>query len=116
LKVEGPYENDRNVCFKQLLVAIIRELYHPVDEAVIVGHHIVYEVIDKQYDAATNRTYEVQVVQERPSADEIIFNHDDMRKLFGEANYRDVLCKLALEPCETRMQVLSDLYYGRNAT
>jgi len=105
LKVEGPYENDRNGKNKDLFKAIIREAYGVQD--VICGHHFVYEVNDKRADGFT-----YQVVQEIPSADALIFDHDVAKKIWG-SSWRQILSRLVLEPVETRDQLLGELYRAR---
>lgn len=106
LKLEGQYENDRNGESSAVIKMIVREAYGVQD--VIVGHHIVYEVRDKRPDGFT-----YDVVQEIPSADALIFDHAVARRIWGEANYKDVLTKLAHEPCETRNKLLAKLYGER---
>jgi len=100
LKMEGQYENDRNHDSSDLFKAVMREVYGPGD--VIVGHHIIHEVRDKRADGFT-----YEVVQEIPSADALIFDHDVAKKLFGTA-YLDNLALLAREPADTR-----DALYGK---
>jgi uncharacterized membrane protein len=105
LKLEGPYENDRNAENSNLYKAIIREAFGVTD--VICGHHLVYEVEDKRADGFT-----YQIIEEIPSADALIFDHGVAKKLWGD-NWQAHLTKLALEPTETRDKLLGELYYGR---
>jgi hypothetical protein len=113
LKIEGPFENDRNACFAPLFKDIIREVYNVTD--VIIAHHLVYVKVD-QRKGDDGHMYDYQVVQEIPAADTLIFCHHIMKTVFGEARYIDVMCQLAREPEDTRDQLLADLYYGRTAT
>lgn len=106
LKLEGPYENDRNAENAALYKAIIREVYGVTD--VICGHHLVYEKEDKRSDGFT-----YQIIEEIPSADALIFDHSAARKLWGES-YLDTLARLAREPTETRDKLLGELYAARN--
>lgn len=108
LKIEGAYENDRNADSSELFKAIIREVYDVKD--VICGHHLVYEYEDKRADGFT-----YQVIEEVPSADALIFDHDVAMKLWGPG-FKDVLVKLALEPVATRDKLLGELYAARDNT
>lgn len=105
LKVEGSYENDRNAESRDLFKAIIREAYGVED--VIVAHHLVYEKEDKWADGFAR-----QIVEEIPSADALIFDHDVALKIWGP-DFKEVLSRLALEPCPGRDQLLGKLYAAR---
>ena len=105
-EVVGQYENDRNRCYKDLYKAIIREVYGVED--VICGHHLVYEVEERRADGFT-----YTFPQEIPAADTLIFDHGMAKKLWG-TDFKANLIALALEPVETRDQLLAKLYYGRN--
>jgi len=107
LRVIGPFENDRNGESSQLFKDIIREVFNAGD--VIIAHHLVYVAVDKRSDG-----FEYQIVEEIPSADALIFNHDVAKKLWG-MEYKDKLVQLALEPIETRDKLFGQLYYGRIA-
>lgn len=104
-KLEGQYENDRNAENSKLFKAIIREAYGVQD--VIVAHHLTYVKEDKRDDGFT-----YEIVEEIPSADALIFDHDVALKIWGE-NFKGILVRLALEPIKTRDKLLSDLYYAR---
>src|SRR5262245_39476640 len=108
LKIEGAWENDRNTESRDLLKAIVREVYGAED--VIVAHHIAY--VAKEERIEDGRQYHYELVEEIPSADTLIFDHDAARKLWGPG-FKDVLIQLALEPVETRDALLAKLYYGR---
>lgn len=110
LRIEGAYENDRNADSRELFKAIVREVFGVQD--VIIGHHLVYEVEETRVDPATKLPFKYQVIEEIPSADALIFDHGVAEKLWGPG-FRDVLVRLALEPCATRDQLLARLYYGR---
>lgn len=105
IKLEGPYENDRNGENADLYKALIREAYGVTD--VICGHHLVYQVEDKRSDGFT-----YTFVEEIPSADTMIFDHKVAQKIWPTC-WKAVLVKLALEPIETRDALLGTLYYGR---
>jgi hypothetical protein len=106
VKIEGQYENDRNAESSDLFKAMIREAYGVTD--VIIAHHLVYVKVDKRSDG-----FDYQIVEEVPSADALIFDHEVGKKLWGEDNYKSVITRLALEPISTRDKLLSELYYGR---
>ena len=106
LKNEGTYENDRNYQNRDLFKAIIREVFGVAD--VICGHHLIYEVRDKRPDGFT-----YDVVQEIPSADALIFDHDIAKRLWG-VNYKTILTQLACEPIATRDKLLASLYAARS--
>lgn len=106
VKIEGAYENDRNAAGSQLFKDILRECFNVQD--VIVGHHLIYVYRDTRADGFT-----YEVVQELPSADALIFDHEIARRIWGE----EYLCKLrelACTPPETRDKVLATLFYGRD--
>lgn len=105
IKIEGQYENHRNGDHSAIFKAMIREAYGVTD--VICGHHLVYQVEEKRADGFT-----YTFVEEIPSADTLIFDHDVASKIWGP-NFLDVLVKLACEPIATRDKLLGELYYGR---
>ncbi len=105
IRIEGPFENDRNTVWADLFKAIIRECFGVCD--VIIGHHVVYQVAEHRPDG-----FVYQLVQEIPSADALIFNHDVARKLWGDA-WEEILRVLACEPVVTRDALLAKFYYGR---
>lgn len=104
VKIEGSYENDRNAANSDLFKAIIREVYGVQD--VIIAHHLVYVRVE------TREGFDYQIVEEIPSADALIFDHDIARKLWG-ADWQGVLRQLACEPVETRDALLATLYHAR---
>lgn len=106
MKIVGAFENDRNRISKELIKKIICEVFHPVDDAVIVGHHITFEV------TYTDGKFEYQQVQEIPSMDEMIFDVEIAKKLWGP-RYKEALCDLACEPISSRDTLLSRMYENR---
>lgn len=111
LRIEGAFENDRNAVNRDLFKAIIREVYGVED--VIIGHHLVYEKEDPQTDEK-GHTFNIQVIEEIPSADALIFDHNVAKKLWGE-DYLHVLTLLAREPVETRDALLKKFFEGRGS-
>lgn len=106
LRLEGAFENDRNQDSKKLFTDILREVFKA--DQCIIGHHICYEAREKHSDG-----YEYSYVQEIPSADALIFDHDIAKRLWGD-DWRDNLKLLALEPPVTRDKLLAALYAARN--
>ena len=104
VKLSGSYENDRNADYSDLYKAIIREAFGVQD--VIIAHHLVYVVVEKRDG------FDYQIVEEIPAADTLIFDHDIAKKIWGDS-WQRVLVKLAMEPCETRDDLLASFYYGR---
>ncbi len=104
IKIDGAYENDRNADCADVLKDIIREAYGVND--VIIAHHLVYVTVEKR------NGFDFQVVEEIPSTDTLIFDHEVARKIWGP-DFKAVLVKLAVEPVETRDVLLSEMYYGR---
>lgn len=104
LKLEGPYENHRNANSRDLIKAIIREVYGAGD--VIVAHHLTYVVDELRPDGAYEN------VEEIPSFDTLIFDHAAAHKLWGE-DWTNVLTELALLPVPERDVRLAALYSAR---
>lgn len=109
-KLEGPWENDRNQDSRQLFKDILKEAY--MEEGAtsfdsIIGHHLSYEA---HYTGEDGFPY--TVVQELPSADSLIFDHDVAKKLWGDG-WKEELVLLALTPVEDRDEMLANRYYGR---
>jgi hypothetical protein len=107
VKIEGAYENDRNATSSPLFKAILKEAYGVQD--VIIGHHLIYVKEDKRADG-----FVYQIVEEVPSADALIFDHDIAKRIWGE-NFLPVLARLSAEPVATRDKLLAALYAARPA-
>src|SRR5262245_53364814 len=105
LRIEGSYENDRNAAWSALYKAILREVYGVTD--VIVAHHLVFVRTERRQDG-----FEYQIVEEIPSADTLIFDHEIAQKLWP-TTWPSKLAALAKEPVETRDQVLEYFYRNR---
>ncbi len=109
LKIEGQWENDRNAEGRDLFKAIIREVYGAKD--VIIAHHFAYVAQEERMEDGHQFHYEM--VEEIPSADTLIFDHDAARKLWGEDQYLNALARLAMEPPSTRDALLGAMYSRR---
>lgn len=105
VRLEGTYENDRNSDSMQLFRDIIKEVYG-ADQS-IIAHHLTYVIVDHRDDG------DYQIVEEIPSADTLIFDHDAAQKLWG-ASWKETIVQLAMEPIVTRDKLLARLYYSRN--
>lgn len=105
LKLEGPYENDRNLEARDCFKAVIREACGVED--VIIGHHIIYETRDTRPDGFT-----YEVVQEIPSADALIFDHVIAQKIWGDS-WDVALRTLALTPPEARDALFISMFNAR---
>lgn len=104
LKIEGAYENDRNAKYRELFSDMIKEAYST--DQVIVAHHLVYVAVDKRDG------FDFQIVEEIPSADTLIFDHDAAKIIWGE-EWEAILGQLALLPVDKRDLRLQELYYNR---
>jgi hypothetical protein len=89
-------ENERNARNSALYDAIIRTVFEGVTQFA-AGHHLMFQTADG--------------VNEYPSADTLIFDHDVAKKVFGEEHYINALERLAGEPVETRDNLLFKLFY-----
>jgi hypothetical protein len=92
-------ENERNARSADLFKAIITEVYGA--DNIGIGHHLMFSA-DGQVD-------------EQPSVDTLIFDHEVAQKLWPTC-WKTVLVKLALEPQATRDAMLADLYHNRSKT
>lgn len=106
LKLEGQYENDRNIENADLFKAILRECYGITD--CIIAHHLTYVKEELRSDG-----FKYQIVQEIPSADALIFDHDIAKRIWGKG-WEAVLTTLALTPVPQRDQVLAEYWNRRN--
>lgn len=109
LRIEGAWENKRNKTSGDLFERIIIEATGA--SKVIIAHHLTY-VAEGFGTDEDGRQYPIEVVEELPSADTLIFDHVIARKIWG-VRWREMLKELALEPVETRDALLARLYNGR---
>lgn len=105
LKINGAYENDRNADSADLFKEIIREACGVSD--VIIAHHLVYVRVERRDG------FEFQIVEEIPSADALIFDHEIAKKIWGPESYMQVLRLLAFMPPEQRDEKLRELWEQR---
>lgn len=83
-------ENDRNTHNGALFIDIIREAFC-VDEVVMVGHHFVFEPQEVMQKLDLTKLNEI------PSADTVLFDHDIMGAVFGPVS-GIVITQLAMLP------------------
>lgn len=102
-RIEGTFENNRNAENAELFKCIIRKVFGVSD--VIVAHHLVYVKVENRDG------FDYQIVEEIPSADTMIFDHDVARALWGD-QWQANLVSLALTPVEQRDDLLAALCRG----
>ena len=91
------FENDRNKRNAKLYERLIKRAIGPGTEvAVLIGHHLTFEL---NGDLATEN--------EIPSADCLMFDHDLMTKVFGQARAVNIMRSLASVPCDQRDHLLA---------
>lgn len=101
MKIEGVYENQRNAKNADLYRDMIKVAYGA--DQCIVAHHITYVAVDK-VDG-----YDMQVVEEIPSADTLLFDVDVAKKLWGP-RWPEVLMTLSCLTIERRDDVVRKLW------
>lgn len=99
-RIEGAFENERNAANADLFKCIIRYVFGVTD--VIVGHHLVYVTVEKDPGG-----FDIQVVEEIPSADALIFDHEVAAKLWPD-DWRDKLQQFATAPADKRDALLRE--------
>jgi hypothetical protein len=111
LKLEGAWENDRNSESRDMFKAIIKEVYGATD--IIIAHHIAYAAKERR-KADDGVEYDHEIIEEIPSADCLIFDHEAARKLWGKDHYLNVLARLAMEPPESRDKLMGEMLQRRS--
>ena len=89
------FEDERNKRNKKLYSDILKAAFGNV---AVIGHHLCFNDGDD--------------LDEIPSADCLIFDHDIMQKVFG-IPYLSVITQLAVLPVGERDEMLSKLFYNR---
>lgn len=92
-------ENDRNTHHGLIFVDLIKRAFG-VDEVVMVGHHFVFEP-----DAAMQKR-DLTQLNEIPSADTMIFDHDIMGAVFGD-RARAIMIECACTPAAQRDEIIA---------
>lgn len=104
VRIIGQWENDRNGASRKLVHDIFAHLYGP-DVQTIIAHHLCYQIQDGDYF----------IVEEIPSMDSLIFDHELARKLWGD-NFRSALQTLATLPAEERDYAFGCYFYEAHGT
>ncbi len=92
-------ENDRNVRHGQVFIDLLHRAFGP-EEVIMVGHHFVFEPKDSM------QALDLANLNEIPSADTLIFDHDIMGAVFGERAI-PIMGQLAAVPAERREEILA---------
>lgn len=96
------YENDRNQLNTDLYKRFLGIAFGAEEhELVLVGHHFMCESQRPGNSAEEN----LRTINEIPSADTALFDHDIMRAVFG-ADFLDVIKALAVVPASDREKIL----------
>lgn len=93
-------EDARNRANAKLFRAIIQAAFGSQDD-VTIGHHLSFQPHG-----------DIENLNEIPSADTLIFDHDLMRRVFGDNAIR-VMQRLCMYPCDTRDAELQRLFNAR---
>lgn len=88
------YENDRNTHHGSIFIELIQRAFG-VSEVVMVGHHFVFEPKESMQNLDLGKLNEI------PSADTMLFDHDIMTAVFGDRAY-SIMTALALTPVDRR--------------
>lgn len=102
LRIEGPFENARNARMRECFKAVLRKVFGVQD--VIIGHHLVYVTVEKDKDG-----FDIQIIEEIPAADTLIFDHDVARKLWGD-EWQACIAQLASTPATERDDLFRKLW------
>lgn len=70
-------ENDRNTHHGDVFIDLVKRAFG-IDEVVMVGHHFVFE------PQSAMTALDLTKLNEIPSADTMIFDHDIMKEVFGD--------------------------------
>jgi hypothetical protein len=92
------YENDRNTHHGMIFIEIIKRAFR-TDEVVMVGHHFVFE------PESAMRKLNLRKLNEIPSADTMLFDHDIMTAVFGEGAI-PLMIEMAKVPCDKRDDIV----------
>lgn len=93
-------ENDRNTHHGQVFIDLIKRAFGE-REVVMVGHHFVFE--PQEAMAALDLTQ----LNEIPSADTMIFDHDIMGAVFGAERAQTIMLECARTRCDERDAVVA---------
>lgn len=94
------FENERNKKHAALYERLIKLAFKRDDVAVLIGHHLTFEM-----DVDGDGKLDIETMNEIPSADTLMFDHDLMRAVFGDRCY-PIMRELASVPCDRRDNLL----------
>lgn len=89
------WENERNVQHGPVFIELIQRAFE-VDEVVMVGHHFVFE------PKAAMQHLDLTKLNEIPSADTLLFDHEIMTEVFGPDKAVAIMVALARLPAAKR--------------
>lgn len=95
------FENARNKTHAALYERLIKLALGRDDVAVLVGHHLTFEL-----DLDGDGRLDIESMNEVPSADCLMFDHDIMLKVFGNRAF-DIMRALATTHCDKRDDLLA---------
>lgn len=94
------FENDRNTHHGQIFIDLIKRAFR-TDEVVMVGHHFVFEPQDAM------QKLDLTQLNEIPSADTLLFDHEIMGAVFGDAAV-PLMIELAKVDCSKRDALVAE--------
>lgn len=94
-------ENDRNTHHGQVFIDLIRRAFG-ADEVVMVGHHFVFE------PKGAMEALDLTKLNEIPSADTMIFDHDIMGAVFGDERAKALMVQCALTRPDERDALIAE--------
>lgn len=93
------YELGRNKEHSDLYVALLKKAITKMAKGsrveVLIGHHITFELGEE------GKELDIKTENEIPSADCLMFDHDIMTAVFGDAALT-IMRELAVRPCQER--------------
>lgn len=93
------FENDRNTHHGQIFIDLIKRAFR-TDEVVMVGHHFVFEPQEAM------QKLDLTQLNEIPSADTLLFDHDIMTAVFGERAV-PLMVEMAKVSCVSRDEIIA---------
>ena len=94
------FENDRNTHHGQIFIDLIKRAFR-TDEVVMVGHHFVFEPQEAM------QKLDLTQLNEIPSADTLLFDHEIMTAVFGERAI-PLMVEMAKVDCRARDEIIRE--------
>lgn len=95
------YENDRNHRHAAVYERFLRRALDKPEVAVLIGHHITFE-----FDCDGDGKLDIATMNEVPSADCLLFDHELMGKVFGK-HALTIMATLSQVSCEERDELFA---------